>query len=189
MDSNKLKNYIPNLLTFCNMALGLIVIFNMIQTNSLYDRRLACSLVYLAALCDYLDGRLARRLNASSDIGIQLDSFADIISFGVAPGTIFIANLQDISWFILFPLLFYVLACAFRLARYNLQGHGDYFIGLPITASGFILVSVLFINSYFQSEFSNSFLIFYLILTIILSIMMVSSFKVNRPQKNKKGYL
>lgn len=160
MESVKLKKSLPNVLTFCNMTLGLIIIFTMIHNDSLHATRLACCLVYLATILDCLDGYLARRLDAVTDMGRQLDSFADIITFGVAPVTIFLANLGHIPWFIMILLILYVLSGAFRLARYNLQESCGYFIGLPITMSGFILVTALLINSYLKQEFTKSFLVF-----------------------------
>lgn len=179
MKSTKVK-YLPNLLTFSNMAIGIIVICSMIHDSSLSGRRLACYLIYIAVIIDCFDGFLARRLNAASELGRQLDSFADSITFGLAPIIIFLSNLSSVPWYMIFILLFYPLAGGFRLARYNLQGHSEFFTGLPITASGFIMATVLLINSYLQSKFTEGFIIFYLLLALALAIMMVSKFRVNR---------
>lgn len=113
-------------------------------------------------------------------MGKQLDSFADLVTFGVAPIAIFVSMVQYISWYILLVLLFYPLAGAFRLARYNLQKDFGYFVGLPITVAGFIMVTILLVNSYIYSGFTMRFIIFYSVLTLALSIMMVSNFRVNR---------
>ena len=184
MKSTKIK-YIPNILTICNMAIGIMIIFSMIHNHSLYHRRLACFMIYVAVILDVLDGYLARHLNAVSDMGKQLDSFADFITFGVAPITIFISNLDSISWLMKVMLLFYPLAGGFRLARYNLQESCEYFYGLPITASGFFIATVLLINSYYSSEFTKNFKTFYIIFSIVLSILMASKFRVNRILKTK----
>lgn len=172
--------YLPNALTFCNMAIGVIVVCSMLLNDSLFSIRLACYLIYLAVVLDMLDGHLARYLNLSSEMGKQLNSFADLVTFGVAPIAIFVSMVQYISWYILLVLLFYPLAGAFRLARYNLQKDFGYFVGLPITVAGFIMVTILLVNSYIYSGFTMRFIIFYSVLTLALSIMMVSNFRVNR---------
>ena len=176
---------IPNILTICNMAIGIMVICSMIHNHSLYNRRLACFMIYIAAILDGLDGYLARHLDAVSDMGKQLDSFADFITFGVAPITIFISNLDSISWLMKGVLLSYPIAGGFRLARYNLQESSEYFYGLPITAAGFINVTVILIQSYHYSEYTENFKTFYIIFSVVLSILMASKFRVNRILKIK----
>jgi CDP-diacylglycerol--serine O-phosphatidyltransferase len=184
MKSSKLK-YLPNILTFCNMTIGIYIICLMILNKSLSGTRLACYLIYIAAVLDFFDGLLARHLNAVTEMGRQLDSFADFITFGIAPITIFVSNLDSFPWFIIFIPLLYPLAGGFRLVRYNLQRHCEYFTGLPITASGFILATALLINSYFYNRFTVEFIIFYLLLSLTLSIMMVSKIRINRLIRNK----
>lgn len=68
MKSTKLK-HLPNILTFCNMGIGIIVIYSMVANNSMISIKLACCLIYIAAMFDFLDGCLARHLNASSEMG------------------------------------------------------------------------------------------------------------------------
>ncbi|NLP35954.1 MAG: hypothetical protein GX359_12345 [Clostridiales bacterium] len=179
MKSTKLK-HLPNVLTFCNMAIGILVICLMVHNHSLSCIKLGCYLIYIAVILDLLDGCLARHLNASSDMGKQLDSFADFITFGVAPIALFISNLQSVPWFMMIIIVVYPLAGGYRLARYNLQGHCLYFTGLPITASGFILVTILLINSYSYKIYTSGFIVIYLLLSLALSIMMVSNIRVNR---------
>lgn len=179
MKFTKLR-YLPNILTFCNMAIGILIICLMIHNDSLSEIRLACFLVYVAVILDVFDGFLARYLNAASEMGKQLDSFADIITFGLAPITIFMVKLDTVPWYIMIILLLYPLAGGFRLARYNLQEHSDFFIGLPITAAGFVLVTALLINSYIYSDIKSEFLIFFLLLVLILSMLMVSKFHLKR---------
>ena len=180
MEASKLRKILPNLLTLCNMAIGIIVIFIMINEDTLYASRLACYLIYLAVIFDCFDGFTARCLGVDSDMGKQLDSFADIVTFGIAPSAIFISNLPFIPNFAILILILYTFAGAYRLARYNLQENCQSFVGLPITVSGFILATVLLVNTYLQNGFTKSFFIFYILLTLFLSIMMVSNFPVNR---------
>ena len=101
-------------------------------------------MILLAGGLDALDGRLARLWNAESALGKQLDSFADLISFGLAPGLLTLTHpeVRALGWPSYASLGLYVLAGAFRLARFNLGDFRDYFLGLPITAAGIILVLV-----------------------------------------------
>lgn len=187
MESAKLK-HLPNILTFSNMALGILIIFLMLKDNSLAAVKLSCYLIFVAIIFDMFDGYLARYLNATSKIGKQLDSFSDFVSFGIAPVIIFITKLDSLLWYITIILLIYPLAGAFRLARYNLQESCKDFIGLPITAAGFIMTTILLINIYLYDEFTKGFVIFYLLITIVLSIMMVSRFHVSRILIIKDAY-
>lgn len=133
---------VPNLLTLFNMSLGLRVVFSLWQgPASLWQ---ACLLILLAAVVDGVDGLLARRLGAESDLGKQLDSFADLISFGVAPALITLSHsaVRALGWPSYAALCLYVLAAAYRLARFNLGDFKEYFLGLPITAAGAILTGL-----------------------------------------------
>ena len=139
--------------------------------------------VCLGVACDVLDGFLARRLQAVTETGKQLDSFADLVTFGVAPITIFLSGLHSFSWYMLPVLLIYPLAGALRLARFNLRGHDNYFIGLPVTAAGFVLAAVLLLKS-FLGAYTESFMLFYLLLAFVLYLMMVSRIRVKHLFKN-----
>lgn len=79
--ARKLIRATPNALTLGNLTCGLVSLIMAI--NGLH--RLSALFIFLAAACDYFDGRVARMLNVTSDIGAQLDSLADVVSFGVAP--------------------------------------------------------------------------------------------------------
>ncbi|HHY91530.1 MAG TPA: CDP-diacylglycerol--serine O-phosphatidyltransferase [Clostridiales bacterium] len=186
MQSTKLKN-LPNALTFGNMAIGILVICLMLHNNSLFGIKFACCLIYSAVILDLLDGHLARYLNASSEMGKQLDSFADFITFGVAPIAIFVSSMDFIPWYVMIVVLLYPLAGGFRLARYNLQEHCEYFTGLPITASAFIMISILLGHICLNGQFTTQFIIFYLFIMLALSVMMVSSFRVNRILKKEEA--
>ena len=79
-----LRQHLPNLLTLCNLALGFLSVLMAFENQLLF----ASWLILLAALFDFLDGFAAKLLRAVSDLGKQLDSLADIISFGMAPAAI-----------------------------------------------------------------------------------------------------
>lgn len=142
MKNSSLVKQLPNLLTCLNMLLGLVVLFSQVWKGPNYRLR-ACLLILLAACVDALDGKLARRLGVESSLGKQLDSFADIISFGIAPVLITLTHTQVRAggWLSYACLGLYVLAAAFRLARFNIGDYRDYFLGLPITAAGTIVVA------------------------------------------------
>ncbi len=103
---------------------------------------------------DGLDGKLARMLNATSEFGIQLDSLADLVSFGVAPAILVykwaLAPYGRLGWMAAF--LFFVACGALRLARFNVQTKvidPRFFIGLPIpAAAGVVVTSVLFAKEF-----------------------------------------
>jgi len=163
---------IPNLFTIGNLALGIIAII-LAFNNETNSSNTAALLVIIAMLCDGLDGRVARALNAQSEFGKELDSLSDVISFGVAPAFImYQAAFQGINptlaWFVtaIFPI-----CGALRLARFNvIDGIPGYFIGLPIPAAGGVLATL----ALFHEELHYSLL---LISTVALSFLMVSNMK------------
>jgi CDP-diacylglycerol--serine O-phosphatidyltransferase len=186
--NTKLKN-IPNMLTICNMAIGIFVILLLIYDKSMANMRLACYLIYVAVILDVLDGFFARLLNATSQMGKQLDSFADFVTFGVSVVAVFVANmntvLDSIPWYALVVLFAYPLAGAFRLARFNLQKNDEFFMGLPITAAGFFMNTLMILNLY-SGKHTTSFIVFGLAVILVLSLLMVSNFKVSRLFKIRK---
>jgi CDP-diacylglycerol---serine O-phosphatidyltransferase len=162
----KLKSQTANLLTLTNLSLGG---FSVIAT--LHNQmNLSLLLIFIAALTDRLDGMAARKLNIESELGKQLDSMSDIISFGVAPALlIYTAVLNEFSFPGMFFAIFYIVCGAFRLARFTITENNGYFTGLPITAAGCLLTL-----SYLAIPFIPSVLV--LFITIILSLLMISSF-------------
>jgi CDP-diacylglycerol--serine O-phosphatidyltransferase len=175
-----IKN-IPNLLTLLNMLTGLTVLYlNVGEVRQDY-KVLSYTLILIAVMLDAVDGMAARLLGAESEFGKQLDSFADLVSFGIAPIVVLLEVLPIHSRpGILLVLLFYPIAGAFRLARYNLTDDSSYFTGLPITAAGFIQASFgLFINSRFRF-FPGWAVGQTVLLTALLSVMMIGNFKVGR---------
>lgn len=182
MKNDNWKGYIPNILTMINMTLGIITIFLLLHPCQLKNKLTCVLLIIAGAIIDALDGTIARKLNAETNMGKQLDSFADLITFGLAP--IALLHSVGLTHSLAVTILgwIYPIAGAFRLARYNLGDFTDYFIGLPITAAGIILTiycgmfllweeMFLFLN---QPELITAGLLG------ILSVLMVSRFKINR---------
>jgi len=181
--------HFPNFITSLNLASGFIAII--FAANGLIIT--ASWLVLAAMIFDFVDGFSARLLKAYSEIGKELDSLADIVSFGVAPGIIIyqllnsslslyspiIVNSNGIraSLILIFPVIMPVCG-ALRLAKFNIDTtQATTFKGLPIPANALSVISIVIAGHYSQSLLLNSFTgsPFLLILfTIILSLLMVS---------------
>ncbi len=101
--------------------------------------------IMVAAIADAMDGTIARLLHASSNMGKELDSLSDLVTFGAAPAFLFAARYAEGPTEVIFgAMVLFVAAGAYRLARYNEQSsRGDTFCGLPITASGLLLAAAV----------------------------------------------
>ena len=130
--------YIPDLITSMNLVSGLVgVIFTM---QSRLDWAFYCMLA--AAVFDFLDGAAARLLDAYSDLGRELDSLCDMVSFGVLPGLMLSRLMQIYSfssgWYCFLPLVLTVFS-ALRLAKFNVDPRqSDSFLGLPTPAAALL---------------------------------------------------
>lgn len=175
---NALKRNIPNLITCLNLLFGCIAIVYVFQ-NRLSD---ASWMIVLAAIADFFDGMAARLLNANSPIGKELDSLADIVSFGVAPGMMLfqLIGTHPYNWI---GLLIPVFA-AIRLAKFNIDTRQTfYFIGLPTPANALFIASFPLIIAhypYWQSVYlSNIYFVtsFFICVAVGCSAIMVSPIK------------
>lgn len=167
------KNAVPNAFTLGNLACGLMSLIMTFQG----DYKTACIFILLAGIMDRYDGRIARYLGVSSEIGKELDSLADLVSFGVAP-SILVFNLYGlINLGILGYLLVLVfpLSGAYRLARYNCTEFDGVFMGIPITVAGMLMSLYSFITI---KNASNVFMTG--ILIVILSYLMISKLKIKK---------
>lgn len=144
-------NLLPNLVTILGLCAGLTSIRFAIGG----DYRFAAGLIVFAALLDGLDGLLARRLKATSDLGAELDSLSDFLNFGVAPGLlvfqVMLADIGGAGW--LFVLVF-TICCCLRLARFNvtkaLETSGEqepkkHFVGVPAPAGALLALLPVFL--------------------------------------------
>jgi CDP-diacylglycerol--serine O-phosphatidyltransferase len=199
---------LPTLFTAGNIFLGYLSILRSIQGALVYpsnqaaaaqDFRVAAQCIGLAVILDGLDGRIARMTNTTSEFGRELDSLADIISFGIAPailayiwGVQFVGGLpgfippdqlQRAGKFLAF--LFLVCGAA-RLARFNVQKnpqprnpgppHRKYFVGLPIPAAAGLVASVVYaFDSYPVTEFIPA--VAWLFMLGVLALLMVSAWR------------
>lgn len=176
---NKIRHSLPNLLTFINLSLGIIALLFAIKDEVIQ----ASLLVMVAALTDRFDGKVARMLDSTSELGKELDSLSDLISFGVAP--IIIA--WKVSFFN-FGIIGYLLAVifpiagAYRLARYNVSTFNNVFCGVPITIAGAFLSIVNLYNSFsvIRKTYSDVNTIVCAIIIVLLSYLMISKIQIKK---------
>jgi len=118
MGQNKLIQHIPNVLTMINMLLGLTAILFIIQLEHAHKPLIITALILLGGIADFFDGYVARKFNVVTNMGKQLDSFADIITFGVAP-IAFVNYIAPCEYFgiVTISSLIFVGAGAYRLVR------------------------------------------------------------------------
>lgn len=129
-----MKKHIPNTITSLNLLSGCIAVYLGFQGNYGW----AFFFILLAAIFDFLDGFAARLLKAYSAIGKELDSLADVISFGLAPGAMVFSLLQQTDLHIVLPLAGFLIPVfsALRLAKFNIdERQSDSFLGLPVPAN------------------------------------------------------
>jgi len=169
----KLVNHLPNALTILNLALGLSAILLTFRVGCQYPQRILF-LILMGGLCDFLDGFVARKLNATSAIGKQLDSFADLVTFGVAP-VVFLHCISSGSLWITMASALFLIAGAWRLANYNTNEFDGHFRGLPITMAGILLSGVSLVCYYLGVGCFAT-----VLMVVILALMMISSFKLKR---------
>ncbi len=148
---------LPNALTLANAGLGLLAISKAIDAlarsaeQAVFEQNLemACWLILAAGVFDILDGKVARLTNSFSDLGAQLDSLADAVTFGVAPAMVAKVLLEHEQ--LLHPRIHFICAAAFalmvvlRLARFNAEGDDEHseFSGLPSPAAAGMLISTV----------------------------------------------
>ena len=165
-----LRKQAANILTFINMILGLASILFAIQNNF----KISGMLIIIAAVTDFMDGWVARKLNITSALGKFLDSNSDLISFGVAPGILlYLSVLNQFGAIGILVSGIFILCGAFRLARFNAIEFSGYYVGIPITIAGAIVALTLFAIPLISG-------ITYLIIPLILSYLMVSNHAVKK---------
>jgi len=178
------KIYIlPNLITTANLVCGFLSMIHSIQG----DFNHACWLIVVAAICDSLDGRVARMAKATSAFGVQYDSLSDLTSFGIAPAIMLYSfALHDLSRFGISVAAFYSICAALRLARFNVSAEEKdpsklkkirkgYFQGMPSPASaGMVVTSVMLQleTGLFSGEALNYFMA---AIGVLLALLMVSN--------------
>jgi CDP-diacylglycerol---serine O-phosphatidyltransferase len=141
-----IKNNIPNSITLLNLLSGILSIY----FGTLGELQFSAAMIFVAAFFDFLDGLFARLLNAKSPIGAQLDSLADVVSFGVAPAFVLFHTINMVNemngdsglGYLAFFAFIVPLFSALRLAKFNIdENQTTSFVGLPTPAVGLLLAS------------------------------------------------
>ncbi len=141
----KIKSQIPNTITLLNLLAGVIGIIWVLEG----DVTSGAYFIILAAIIDFFDGFAARLLKVQSEIGKQLDSLADLVSFGVLPGMILFEMTRSVteSEYLPFLSLTVPLFSALRLAKFNLDTRqSDRFIGLPTPANALFISTLPYLG-------------------------------------------
>ena len=167
---------LPNLVTAGGIFAGFYAIIA--ATDGHFDR--AAWFILLAAIFDGLDGKIARLTGTSSKFGVELDSLADVISFGVAPGVLLylwaLRPFGRLGWLAAF---LYVICGALRLARFNVQVstvESRRFIGIPIPAAACIVASCVLL--FYELGGTGTIKMFSMVvLVFILAFLMISNIK------------
>ena len=167
------KSSIPNILTFGNLIFGLLSLVMTFQANY----KLSVIFILLAGVMDRYDGQVARMLNVSSELGKELDSLADLVSFGVAPSMlIFILyDFMSLGYLAYVCFLIFPVAGAYRLARYNSTKFDNVYTGIPITMAGMLVA----LYALFTLNSDHNFLLTFIIM-FSLSYLMVSKFQLKK---------
>lgn len=185
-----MKKHIPNFITLLNLTSGVIAVILATQNQLEY----AAYFVFLGIIFDFFDGFVARLLHEQSELGVQLDSLADMVTSGVAPGIVMFQLLRnaDTDWemiaylknfkemdFIPFLGILITLAAAYRLANFNINDKQSHdFIGLPTPAFTTFIMSFPLISSYSTFEWSMNLVkdqYFLIVVTLLGSILMNSN--------------
>jgi len=194
-----IKKYIPNLVTLLNLLSGSIAVVFAVNNNFVA----AAIFVFLGVFFDFFDGLLARKLNVQSELGVQLDSLADMVTSGLVPGIVMFKlisisvdapeSVLEQEWssnfhFIAMHIepialigLFITLASAYRLAKFNIdEDQQTYFKGLPTPANTLFIMSLPLIIEFQNSEIFNSLISnqwFLIGLTIVSCYLLNSNIK------------
>lgn len=183
-----MKKHIPNILTLLNLLCGSIAVLFAVNNNFVA----AALFVFLGIFFDFFDGFAARKLKVSSELGLQLDSLADMVTSGLVPGivmykllelvvsdwgTVDLSNNYSLPLIPLFGLLI-TLASAYRLAVFNLDDEQQtYFKGLPTPANTLLIISLPLILEFQHNDFINELILnkWFLIGVTVLSAYLLNS--------------
>jgi CDP-diacylglycerol--serine O-phosphatidyltransferase len=202
---------LPTAFTTANIGMGFLAVLSSVRGFQLIVSNPEQSAVYfgyaakaivLAILFDTLDGRVARMTRTSTEIGVQLDSLADVLTFGIAPTVLMYSwaigatfeEANSLHTFGVFVLFMYLMCGTFRLARFNLQAtrprvllegtpkvDKKNFVGLPIPPAAGLLASIVYLHplplNSFNENLSHVYTILMMILLAGLGLLMVSTIR------------
>lgn len=198
-----MRRHIPNIITCCNLICGCIAICAAFQHFFVA----AFLFVLLGAFFDFFDGMAARALGVSGRMGVELDSLADVVTFGVAPSSMLYMLFREVRypefiynnfWFMVLPICGFLIAAfsALRLAKFNIdKRQHTTFIGMPTPANAIFWTALISSSEdYLRSPMFNApFLLGFIILScwlLICEIPMFSlKFKTKLWSDNKEKYI
>ncbi len=169
-----MKKYIPNTITCLNLFSGCIGVLCVLRGE--YTLALYC--VLASGIFDFFDGMVARLLHVKSLIGKELDSLADMVSFGFLPGAVMYSLLQQVTDSTYIPYFGFLITVfsALRLAKFNLdERQTSDFIGVNTPMNTFLIVSLPFLASSYPYLIGNMY--FLLALTLVCSLLLVSELR------------
>ena len=187
-----IRRLVPNLITFISLTFGLLAIKFAIDQKW----EIAVMLIVFSSFLDNLDGKLARLLKANSNFGVELDSLADFISFGVAPAIIIYLWSKtfffETNWAI---VIFYAICSSSRLAKFNVLSHENkskanlrFFSGISTPAAAGLSLLPMMFDFRFDFDILNYeiFIKFYLFLPSVLMISNFSTYSLKGIKIEKK---
>lgn len=188
-----MKKHIPNAITLLNLLCGSIAVIFAVNDNLVT----ATLFVFLGIFFDFFDGFFARKFNVQGNLGLQLDSLADMVTSGLVPGIVMykLLDLSSPGWseigvisnssfsfndIAVFPLvgLLITLASAYRLAKFNIDSEQQtYFKGLPTPANALLIISLPLILEFQNNDFINAIILnqWFLILLTLLSCYLLNA--------------
>ena len=136
------------------------------------DLHMSSIMLLLGMFFDVIDGLAARILKVQSRLGAELDSFADLVSFGLAPAFLYTQLVPSDRWFFYIPAFFILIGSTLRLAIFNLRPSTTHFIGLPTPASAFFIIGI-FIGVEFGSDFVKTMIATPSVYILIPAVLMI----------------
>jgi len=178
-DKKNTRVILPNMLTLIGVCIGLTSIRFALDEKFEF----AIIAIIFAALFDWLDGRIARLIKGTSEVGKELDSLADVISFGVAPAFImYFWKLNELGRFGWLLCLIYVSCVALRLARFNVNSNQEpswrdnFFEGVPSPAGGILVLTPLIVSVTSFDYIALNYDIIVPACFIVISLLLISKF-------------
>ena len=169
-----MKKYIPNTITCLNLFSGCVAVLLLLERN--YTGAFCC--VLASGIFDFFDGLAARWLWVHSVIGKELDSLADVVSFGLVPGVLMYTLLAQVSANDYLPYLGFLITVfsALRLAKFNVdERQTSDFIGVSTPMNTFLIVSLPFIASQYPAVVYNVYVL--VVLTVVSSLLLVAELR------------
>lgn len=166
----RIKGQTANIITIINLALGVLGIYFVVVS----ELQLSFFAIFIASFVDRFDGLIARKLQIESELGKQLDSLSDLISFGVAPAfLVYQSSLHEFGLPGILFIIIYIICGAIRLARFNINEFSGSYVGVPITVAGCLLALSYLLKGMIPAYF-------FMFLILILSFLMISTIQVKK---------